>query len=195
MPRAFTKLTVCCKIGANKPFNTAVVSGAVSVSANSPVYSTVTPLIRPPAKSIPMWPIRSHKSKYGWITCKVAFVIGDALTAVATGSPRNTCATPLATSVATPAWASRVDAPICGVNATFGMLRNGLFSGNNGSWAHTSMPAAATLPDLRAAAKASTSIIAPRAAFTMYTPSFILAISSAPIMPRVSSVNGVCKVM
>ena len=55
--------------------------------------------------------ILSQRSKYGWMTLSVAFVIGEALTAVATGSPWRACATPMATSVATPACASFVDAP------------------------------------------------------------------------------------
>ena len=195
MPRALTKLTVCWRTGERRPFRTAVVSGAVSVSVSSPVYSILTVEMRPPARSMAMLPMRSQRLKYGWMTCRVAFVIGDALTAVATGSPWSACATPTATSVATPACASFVDAPRCGVSATFVMPRNGFSSGFSGSFGHTSMPAPATLPDFSASASALISTTAPRDALTRRTPSFILASSFFPIMPRVSSVSGVCRVM
>ena len=122
-------------------------------------------------------------------------MIGDALTAVATGSPWRASATPRATSVATPVCASTVEAPRWGVSVTFFIPRKGLFSGLSGSFVHTSMPAPATFPVFSASAKASISMTAPREAFTMRTPSFIFSISFAPIMPLVSSVSGVWSVI
>ena len=55
---------------------------------------------------------------------------------------------------------------------------------------NTSSPAAATLPESSAAIRSSSTMISPRAQFTMRTPGFIFANAAAFNMPRVCSVTG-----
>ena len=87
--------------------------------------------------------------------------------------------------------ASSVDAARCGVTTTSSSASSGP---SYGSVEKTSSAAPASLPDASASASASSSISAPRAALTIRAPSFIFAIDSRLIIPRVSSVRGECRV-
>ena len=59
----------------------------------------------------------------------------------------------------------------------------------------TSSPAPATLPESSAAIRSFSTMISPRAQFTIRTPGFILANAAAFNMPRVCSVTGMWTVM
>src|SRR5437899_13011413 len=71
------------------------------------------------------------------------------------------------------AWASRVEAPRCGVKTALGAVRRGLPTG--GSVWNTSAAAPASVPDRKASTKAASWTISARAQFTRIAPRFIIA--------------------
>ena len=106
----------------------------------------------------------------------------------AAASPRSTRA---ASSHAVRAIATRdslVDDPRCGRRTTFGSGRSAGWTA--GSFSKTSRPAPPRWPEARAAARAASSTIGPRAVLTRIAPAFIRANSAAPNRRRVSGVSG-----
>ena len=95
----------------------------------------------------------------------------------------------LTACTATRVIASRVEPPTCGVTTTLGNCQRGLL-GSGGSFVNASSPAPAMRPVWSATISALSSTTGPRAAFTSSAVAFIRANSAAPIMPRVSEVNG-----
>ena len=101
-----------------------------------------------------------------------------------------------ATSIPMFSCASCVLPPTCGVKITLSKRRNG---DSNSSWfdfgsiGNTSTAAPFNLPDSSAASNAGISMTVPRAALIKIAPSFISAISAAPIISCVPAVSGICK--
>jgi hypothetical protein len=89
---------------------------------------------------------------------------------------------------------SSVAAALCGVITTLGRSRSGMPS-FSGSSQNTSRPAAATWPERRPAASASSSTSVPRAVFTSTAPRFMLTTNCLSTRRRVSSLLGQCRVM
>mmetsp|Transcript_167 Transcript_167/g.548 ORF Transcript_167/g.548 Transcript_167/m.548 type:complete len:290 (-) Transcript_167:555-1424(-) len=139
-------------------------------------------------------PILSHNAVQGCSSGRCESVRSGALTTPETVLPENKLTNCSAISCATLPCASSVDAPRCGVEMTRGCLISAHSCSAGGSDSKTSRPAPATWPDSSAASSAASSMIPPRAQFTMRTPGLVVASESALIRLRVSSSSGTCTV-
>ncbi len=115
------------------------------------------------------------------------------LTALGANWPLSARATCSATWVPARSWASLVEAPRCGVVTTWSYLMRR--SSVVGSTGHTSIAAAATLPESSARASASSSMMPPRATLITRTPSFMAAKASSEMKPSVWAFLGRWTVM
>ena len=106
--------------------------------------------------------------------------------------PRIRSTTFVAVIVETWITALRVTPATCGVRIALGHWSSAL-PDSIGSAAKVSSPAPPKWPVFSASISASSSTTGPRAVLTSSAPGFISARSRAPMSPRVSSVNGQCR--